>query len=150
MAQSLSKILALIIFSTKGRHPFLAPSARPELHAYAATVLKTCESPALVINSVEDHMHILCTLSKNWAVCDLIEQVKKDTSKWLKTKGGNLRKFYWQGGYGAFSVSQSQVPSVKKYIAEQEKHHRRMTFEEEFRSFLRKHEMEYDERYVWD
>jgi hypothetical protein len=76
--------------------------------------------------------------------------VKKDTSKWIKTKGGILRKFHWQNGYGAFSVSQSKVASVKKYIAEQEKHHRRMTFEEEFRSLLRKHEMEYDERYVRD
>ncbi len=150
MAQSLSKLLTHIIFSKKERYPFLVPPVRPELHAYAATVLKSCESPALKINSVENHIHILCILSKNWALCDLIEQVKKDTSKWIKTKGGMLRKFYWQNGYGAFSVSQSQVASVRSYIANQEAHHRRVSFEDEFRQFLKRHEVEYDARYVWD
>jgi len=150
MAQSLSKILVHLVFSTKDRYPFLSADVRPELHAYSATVLKSCQSPALTINSVENHIHILCVLSKNWAACDLIEKVKKDTSKWIKTKGGILRKFHWQNGYGAFSVSQSKVPSVKKYIADQERHHRRMTFEDEFRSLLKKREMDYDERYVWD
>lgn len=150
MAQSLSKILIHVIFSTKNRYPFLAPKIRPELHAYAATVLKTCQSPALTINSVENHIHILCCLSKNWSCADLVGKLKTDTSKWIKTKGGILTKFHWQNGYGAFSVSQSQVATVKKYIADQEAHHRRATFEDEFRAFLMKHDMEYDERYVWD
>jgi len=149
MAQSLAKILVHLVFSTKDRYPYLIAEVRPELHAYAATVLKSSESPAITINSVADHIHVLCSLSRSRAICDLIEELKTSTSKWIKTKGGILEKFHWQNGYGAFSVSQSQVESVKTYIAAQEKHHRRMTFEEEFRSFLHKHEMEYDERYVW-
>ncbi len=150
MHQSLSKVLVRLVFSTKDRYPFLTPEVRPELHAYAATVLKSCESPAIVINSVTEHIHILCVLSKNRAICDVIQKLKTGTSKWIKSKGGILQKFHWQNGYGAFSVSQSQVGSVRKYIANQEAHHRRMTFEEEFRSLLQKHEMEYDERFVWD
>ena len=149
MAQSLSKLFVHLIFSTNDRYPYLTSEVRLELHAYMATVLKSSDSPALIINSVADHIHILCTLSKKWAICDLIEKVKTSTSKWIKTKGGILRKFHWQNGYGAFSVSQSQVGSVKTYIADQEKHHRKMTFEEEYRSFLHRHGIEYDERYVW-
>ena len=150
MPQSLSKVLVHVVFSTKDRYPFLTPEVRPELHAYAATVLKSCESPAIVINSVTEHIHVLCALSKNWAICDLIQKLKTGTSKWIKSKGGILQKFHWQNGYGVFSVSQSQVGSVRKYITNQEAHHRRVTFEEEFRSLLQKHEMEYDERFVWD
>jgi putative transposase len=150
LAQSLAQILIHIIFSTKNRYPFLIPEVRPELHAYAATVLKSCQSPALTINSVEEHIHVLCHLSKNYAACDLIEEVKTSTSRWIKTKGGILRKFHWQNSYGVFSVSSSLVPSVKTYITNQERHHRRMTFQEEFRKFLEKYEVSYDERYVWD
>lgn len=150
MAQSLSKILVHIIFSTKNRHPFLTGEVRPELHAYAATVLKNCDSPALILNSVADHIHILCALSKNWAVCDLIKELKTSTSKWIKTKGSTLRKFQWQAGYGVFSVSELQIGSVRTYIAEQERHHRRVSFEDEFMRFLRRYGVEYDERYVWD
>lgn len=150
MAQSLSQILVHIIFGTKNRYPFLTPEVRPELHAYMATVLKGCKSPALTIGCVEDHIHVLCRLSKNYAACDLIEEVKTSTSKWIKTKGGILRKFYWQNGYGVFSVSPSLIGTVKTYIGNQEKHHRRTTFQDEFRKFLERHGMEYDERYVWD
>ena len=150
MAQSLSKILIHAVFSTKNRYPFLIAEVRPELQAYSATVLKNCDSPALAINSVADHIHLLCALSKNWALCDLIKELKTSTSKWIKTKGGILSKFHWQAGYGAFSVSQSQMESVRTYINQQEEHHRQMTFEDELKSILRKHGVEYDERYVWD
>ncbi|NOT02190.1 MAG: transposase [Phycisphaerales bacterium] len=150
MAQSLAQIFVHIIFSTKGRYPYLTPGVQPELHAYAATVLKTAGSPAVIINSVADHVHILCVLSKNSSAADLVQEVKTSSSKWIKTKGGNLKKFQWQAGYGIFSVSPSQVPAVRRYIADQEKHHRRMTFEDEFRRVLVKCGVEYDERYVFD
>jgi REP element-mobilizing transposase RayT len=150
MPQSLAQILLHLIFSTKDRHPFLGPTIRPELHAYAATALNAMESPATAINSVQDHIHILCRLSKNLAVCDLIQELKTSTSKWIKTKGGMLTKFHWQAGYGAFSVSPSRVAAVRRYIENQEKHHRRVSFQDEFRNFLRRHGVEFDERYVWD
>ena len=150
MAQSLSRILIHVIFSTKERYPYLEPAVRPELHAYAATVLKGFDSPAILINSVEDHIHILCRLSKNHPVCNLVQEVKTSTSKWLKTKGGILTKFHWQNGYGAFSVSPSQAASVRRYIENQETHHRTATFQEELRGFLTRHEVDSDERHVWD
>jgi putative transposase len=150
MPQSVAQILVHAIFSTKDRYPFLTPEVRPELHAYAATVLQGCQSPALVINSVADHVHVLCALSKNMAACDLVEEIKTSTSKWIKTKGGILRKFHWQNGYGVFSVSPSVAPSVKAYIGRQEKHHQRTSFQVEFRKFLDRHGITYEERYVWD
>jgi REP element-mobilizing transposase RayT len=150
MSQSLAKILVHIIFSTKNRHPFLKDDVRVELHRYMATILKEHESPAILIGSVEDHVHILCSQSKNFATSTLIEEAKKGSSRWIKTKGTAYGTFQWQNGYGAFSVSQSHVDDVVHYIAHQKEHHRKMTFEDQFRSFLKKHRVDYDERYVWD
>jgi REP element-mobilizing transposase RayT len=149
MAQSLAKILIHVVFSTKERHPFLVAEVRPVLHAYMAAVLKGIDSPALIINSVSDHLHLLCRMSKNVRVCDLVEEIKTSTSKWLKTQDRSLTKFAWQNGYGAFSVSPSQVESVRRYIERQETHHRRVSFQDEFRRLLAKHGVEFDERYVW-
>jgi len=143
-------MLVHIVHSTKERYPFLHDDVRPELHAYAATVLNNDGGPALIINSVQDHMHVLCALSKNRAICDVMKTLKVSTSEWIKTKGGMLSKFYWQAGYGAFSVSESNAPAVREYIAHQEEHHRRMSFQDEMRKLLRKHGIEFDERYVWD
>lgn len=150
MPQSLVNNLMHIIYSTKDRYPYLQDDCRKELHAYAATIFQRMESQAIVINSVTDHMHVLCRLSKNRALCDVVQEVKCSTSKWLKTKGGILTKFGWQNGYGGFSVSPSKVASTVQYIDEQEDHHRKVSFQEEFRSFLTKYEIEFDERYVWD
>ena len=150
MPQSLAQVLVHLIFSTKNREPVLADDIRPELHPYMATVLKGVNSPAILINSVEDHAHVLFHLSKNHALCDVIESVKKDSSKWIKTKGRTYRNFHWQSGYGAFSISQSNVAQVVKYIEGQKEHHRRRTFQEEFRAFLKRYRVPYDERYVWD
>ena len=102
------------------------------------------------MKSVEDHVHILFSLSKNYPLMKIVEEVKKGSSKWIKTKGPAFHKFQWQNGYGGFSVSQSGVDAVKRYIAGQEEHHRSVTFQEEFGKFLRKYQIEYDERYVWD
>ena len=150
MPQSLAKILVHIIFSTKGRTPVIAPGVRPELDAYIVGILRQLECPSILVNSVADHVHILCRLSRTLALAKAIEQVKKGSSKWIKTKAAALRHFHGQNGYGAFSVSQSSVDEVRRYIANQEEHHRRVTFEEEFRAFLDRHGVAYDERYVWD
>ena len=134
MPQSLAQILIHLIFSTKNREPFLPDDIRPELHPYMATILKGKDSSAILINSVEDHAHILFHLSKNHALCDVIKSLKQDSSKWIKTKGTSYRNFHWQSGYGTFSVSQSNLAPMVKYIEDQKEHHRRRTFQEEFRA----------------
>ena len=149
MPQSLAKIYVHIVFSNKNRYPFLSdPTVRKEMHAYLGGTLKELACPALVVGGAADHVHILCILSKNMAVSDLIGKVKRSSSKWVKTK--NLPKFAWQAGYGVFSVSQSNIERVRKYIQRQEEHHRKKIFQDEFREFLKAYHVEYDERYVWD
>ena len=149
MSQSLAKVLVHLIYSTKNREPILRDDIHNELHRYSAGILKELESPAILINSVEDHVHILYSHSKNYSPSKIVEEVKKGSSKWLKTKGPAYAGFHWQSGYGAFSVSQSGVAEVVKYIEGQKEHHRRKTFQEEYREFLKRYEVPYDERYVW-
>lgn len=149
MAQSLAKILVHLIFSTKNRKPLLQDKIRRELHKYMAAILDDLGSPAVLIESVSDHVHILFSMSKNQALIKIVEQVKKSSSKWIKTKGSAYRQFSWQNGYGAFSVSQSRLNDVRRYVANQQEHHRVKTFQEEFREFLKKYGVPYDERYVW-
>src|SRR5262245_53752422 len=150
MAQSLAMNIVHLIFSTKNREPLLTAQIRPDLHSYIGGILREWDSPAIIMNSVADHMHILFCLSKNHALKKVIEEVKKGSSKWIKTQGREFANFFWQAGYGAFSVSQSNAPAVTKYIERQEAHHRKIGFQDEFRSFLRRYEIDYDERYVWD
>src|ERR1039457_5383628 len=148
MPQSLANILIHVIYSTKGRGPLISDDVRAGLHGYMAGVLKNLESPALIINSVTDHVHILCQLSKNVATCKLLEEVKKSSSKWMKEQG--VLDFAWQNGYGVFSVSQSNVGAVRKYIESQAEHHNKRDFKAEFREFCKRHDVAIDERYVWD
>ena len=150
MPQSLSSILIHLVFSTKQREPFIHSEIEPEMHAYLATIFRECRSPALIIGGEKDHIHALFALARTWAVADLVEEVKKRSSKWLKTKGPEFRGFQWQAGYGAFSIGQSSVTALKKYIADQKEHHRRKSFQEEYRALLEKYNVAYDERYVWD
>lgn len=150
MPQSLAKTLIHLVFSTKNRARCIDDNVRPHLHAYMATVLKNMECPALTINSVSDHVHVLFILHRTVALSKVIGEVKSSSSKWLKTQSDTLSKFAWQGGFGAFSVSESNVEAVKKYIASQEARHRKVSFEDELCSFLNKHKMDYDERYLWD
>ncbi|MDZ7288596.1 MAG: IS200/IS605 family transposase [candidate division KSB1 bacterium] len=150
MPQSLSKILVHVIFSTKHRQPLIRPEIETELFKYMASICREYESPALIINGTVDHVHILLSLSRKIALSDLLEKVKKSSSKWIKTKGAFYENFYWQNGYGAFSIGQSGVEAVKEYIAKQKERHRKKTFQEEYRAFLKKYQIEYDERYVWD
>jgi REP element-mobilizing transposase RayT len=148
MPQSLAKILTHVIWSTKERRPLIADDARAGLHGYMAGILKNVESPALVINSVADHVHIFCQLSKNLAACKMVEVVKKESSKWMKVHGVPL--FACQNGYGVFSVSQSNVAAVRRYIERQAEHHEKHDFRTEFRAFCHRHNVALDERYVWD
>ncbi len=150
MAQSLAKVLVHVIFSTKSRRPFITKDVREELCAYLVGIFRNQGSPALQVNAVEDHVHALFSLSRSQAIKDILEEVKKSSSKWIKTKGVAFEGFAWQSGYGAFSVSQSAVASTCRYIASQEEHHRRTTFQDEFRRFLEKYEVPFDERYLWD
>ncbi len=150
MPQSLANLHIHLIFSTKERYPFLTDSVRPHLHAYMATVLVNLDSPALLINSVPDHAHILFDLARTIALAKIVEEVKKTSSKWLKQQSPDLGKFAWQNGYGAFSVSQSNLETVTAYIRNQTEHHRRVSLQDEYRAFLHKHRIAYDERYLWD
>ena len=150
MSQSLAKIYIHLIYSTKNRQPLITPDIRPELHTYLGGTVNALNCQSLQVGGTADHVHQLFILHKTRPLCDVVEEVKKESSKWMKTKGEALKAFYWQSGYGAFSVSQSAVPAVSDYIANQEEHHRTVSFQDEFRMFLRKYQIEFDERYVWD
>ena len=152
MSQSLSKVYVHIVFSTKHRKPWLKEkNLQDELCAYTGTILRdNVDSPAVVINGVEDHLHALIQLSRKFAIMKVLQEMKVETSKWLKQQPGVGHEFAWQGGYGAFSVSESNVEQVVRYIRNQEEHHKRMTFQDEFRELCRRHGLEVDERYVWD
>lgn len=150
MPQSLASILVHVVFSTKHRQPLIKPEIEEELFKYMSAICREYESPAIAINGTEDHVHMLISLSRKMALSDLIEEVKKSSSKWIKTKGTAYRKFYWQNGYGAFSIGQSSVEKLKRYIAKQKDHHQKQTFQDEYRAFLELYNIEYDERYVWD
>lgn len=128
----------------------MTPEFETELHPDLATVFKGCDSPALIINGDCDHIHALCTLARTWTVADVVEEVKKRSSKWPKAKEASLRQFQWQAGYGTFSVSQSQVEQVRRYITNQKAHHRQHPFQDEYRALLQKYGVEFDEEYVWD
>ncbi len=152
MPQSLARAYVHLIYSTKLRYPWLRDvDLRSSLFAYNATVLhQRVDSPAILINGVEDHIHILCSLSRKFSIMDVIKASKTETSKWVKKQNAQLKDFQWQAGYGAFSVSQSNLDQVKHYIANQEEHHRRMSFQEEFRELCKRHGVQVDERHVWD
>jgi len=150
MPQSLARLHVHLIFSTKHRAPLLRDTVRDSLHRYMAVVLQNLDCPPALINSVEDHVHILFELGRTVAISKAVEEVKKSSSKWLKTQGIGFADFAWQAGYGAFAVSESNVMAVRDYIAEQRAHHRKKSFQEEYRSFLKRHRVAFDERYVWE
>jgi putative transposase len=151
MPQSFANVLLHIVFSTMHRKPYLnAPQIRESLVGYIIGTLANIECQSLQTNCVDDHIHILCHISRTISIAKLVEQIKTSSSKWIKEEYPGLADFHWQAGYGAFSVSQSNVEQVKLYIINQEEHHRKMTFQEEFRELLRRHGLECDEKYVWD
>ena len=151
MAQSLAKILLHTVFSTKDRHPFLRDKPlRDELHRYLGGILANLDCQPLIIGGVEDHVHLLFTHSRTATVADVVKELKRSSSAWLKAKAADLADFAWQAGYGVFSIGQSQVNDVRAYIAGQEEHHRKVLFQDEFRRLLERYDIAFDERYVWD
>ena len=150
MPQSLARLHIHLVFSTKNREPLLNDAVRDALHAYMATVLQNLGCAPVLINSVEDHAHLLFDLARTVSISQVVEDVKKSSSKWIKTRSREFVGFAWQSGYGAFAVSESNVEAVRAYIANQREHHRTKTFQEEYRAFLERHNVAFDERYVWD
>jgi len=121
-----------------------------EVHRYLGGILNQLDCQSLIVGGVEDHVHFLTSLSRTCCVADLMKELKRGSSLWIKEKEPTLREFAWQNGYGVFSIGFSQVETVRTYIAHQEEHHRRVSFQDEFRRFLRRYEMAYNEAYVWD
>lgn len=150
MPQSLSKVILHIIFSTKDREPWLDSDVRPRMHAYLATICRDLGADLAHVGGVADHVHIITTLPRTLSQAELIEQIKKTSSKWIKTLDGRFRGFFWQRGYGAFSMSPSQLDALLQYVNNQQKHHLTRTFQEEYRDLLGKHGVDFDERYIWD
>lgn len=148
MPQSLSRILVHLIFSSKHREPFIIDPIRPKLHAYLAGILDNLECPSIQTGGVSDHVHLLYLQSRTIKLSEVVEEVKTSSSRWMKTQG--VPKFSWQSGYGAFSIGESQVDTVVSYIKKQDAHHQKISFQDEFRRFLKKYKIPYDERYVWD
>ena len=138
MAQSLSNILIHIIFSTKKRRPLIQSDVIQNLHSYMAGIGRAHNSYVHEIRGVEDHVHLLVSLPRTLTICNLIEEIKKGSSKWIKTKGNFYRDFEWQKGYGAFSIGQSAYDNLRKYIQTQKDHHMKISFQDEYRAFLRK------------
>ena len=149
MSQSLSKLFVHIVFHIKKGSVGINKADSKELYAYMGAIIKDNESIPIVINGVENHVHILCVMSKNIALSKLVEEIKRHSSRWIKTKGEQYGHFAWQGGYGAFSVSQSIHDKTKRYIENQENHHKKMTFKDEYLLFLKKYGINYNEQYLW-
>lgn len=150
MGQSLVQNYLHIVFSTKHRQPLIHPPVEQELYAYLGGICNRLECPTLIVGGYTDHIHILCRLSKKIALMKLMEALKSHSSKWIKTKGADYQHFYWQDGYGAFSVNPAEVDRVIAYIANQKVHHSKKDFQEEYRAMLKKYKTDYDEGYVWD
>ena len=150
MAQTLVKIYVHVVFSTRNRADLILPEFEKELFAYIGGILRKHDSVLLVAGGTMNHVHLLISQSKNIGLSDLLREVKKASSLWIKTKDASLSSFQWQAGFGAFSIGQSQIETVKRYIAKQKEHHRAKPFETEYRKFLQKYEIDFDERYFLD
>lgn len=150
MAHTYVQLITHIVFSTKHRELYLTPELRERLFPYMGGIFRGLDSSALLINGVSDHVHILALLPAKRALSDIMRDVKANSSGWVHEQFPRFKKFAWQTGYGAFSVSKSNLEVVRVYIANQEKHHKRRTFKEEYIGLLQKHGIEYDEKYIWD
>lgn len=151
MPQSLARIYLHVVYSTKNREPFLQDrDLRERMHSYLVSSCRGLGSPSLIVGGVEDHVHILCRLSRTLSVAETVKELKRKSSLWIKKESFEMQAFGWQDGYGAFSVSPSHVEAVTRYIGNQEEHHNRQSFQDEFRHLLHKYDVDYDERYVWD
>ena len=149
MAQSLSKLYVHIIFHVKNEKLLIRQEDEKELYAYIGGIIKQTSSCPIMINGTSDHIHVLSTLSKNISLADFVKKIKENSSSWIKTKGLHYQDFGWQGGYSGYSVSQSKVKIVEKYIENQKEHHKKVLFREEYLTFLKEHEINFDESFLW-
>ena len=150
MAQSLSKILLHVVFSTKNRSESIPKDLEEPLHAYLAGIIRTNGSEAFRVGGTGNHIHIACSLPRTLTVSKLLEEVKKSSSIWIKKQHPDCKTFAWQAGYGVFSLGESQLDVLVRYIDRQREHHRKKTFQDEYLEILHKYRIEYDDRYVWD
>jgi putative transposase len=150
MSKSLSCNYIHLVFSKKNRINLITHEIEIPLHKYITGICTNFDCPVIQINGVEDHIHILLMLSKNITLAKIVEEIKKNSSKWVKQQFSGYNNFYWQTGYGAFSVSPKHVGIVTNYILRQKEHHKKMSYQEEFIQFLTTYKIEYDERYIWD
>ena len=151
MSQALTNLLVHLIFSTKDRQPFLSDTAlQADLHQYLGGVVNHHAGRSIIVGGVADHVHLLLALPKTVAMSDLVRELERSSSLWIKQREPSLKDFAWQGGFGAFSVGQGEVELVRSYILRQEEHHKLCTFQEEYRAFPQKYGIEWDEKYVWE
>lgn len=150
MAGTYTKLFYHIVFSTKHRAPFITEAIEDELQKYISGIVRGIDGACLEINGMPDHVHLLALLPPKVAVSDALREIKSNSSKWVHETKAELAKFGWQDGYAAFSVSKSQVDSVREYIRNQKRHHGALDFKAELLKLLAKHEVEFDERYIWD
>ncbi len=150
MPQSLSFVIIHLIFSTKNRELFLSSDTRAPMHAYLATVVRDMGCECYCVGGISDHVHLAIRLSRTTTQAALVEHLKTSSSKWVKAEFPARRSFSWQRGYGCFSISPGDLEALRNYIQDQEQHHKKMSFQDEFRMFLEKYNMNYDEAYVWD
>jgi putative transposase len=148
VAQTCGNVVVHLIFSTKQRKPLIKPQIRSGLFAYLGGIVRQLRSTALIINGTDDHVHLLLRIRPAHSIAEIARVIKTNSSGWIHAKGH--REFAWQAGYGVFSVSESSIPAVTKYIATQDEHHKRHSFQEEFVAFLKKNKVAYDERNIWD
>ena len=149
MSQSLSKIFIHLVFHIKNQLVLVRSEDKPDLYSYIGAIIKDNGSIPIIVNGTDDHLHVFCIMSKNIALAKLDEEIKRHSSRWIKTRGSYYRQFAWQGGYAGFSVSPSLYERTKNYIENQEEHHRKMTFKEELEQFLKMYKIDFDEKYLW-
>jgi len=148
MSQSFVQFCSHIVFHTKNNEKLIREEIRDELYSYIGGILKNYRSIPFQIGGTSDHVHLLCTLPKTMALADLVEEIKRSSSKWIKSKGSDYLCFYWQDGYGGFSVGWSQIEEVKEYIRNQKAHHEKISFIDEYKRLLNENGIDYDEKYL--
>ena len=150
MAHTFTNLLTHVIFSSKNRLPHIDAELKAPLLAYLGGIVRELYGTALTINGTADQVHLLVRLPPTISLADAMRVLKTNSSRWVHEKWPSHSVFAWQTGYGAFSVSQSNIAGLLRYIAEQEQHHRKVSFQEEFLAYLRRHGIDYDERYIWE
>ena len=150
MSQALVKNYMHLIFGTKHRIPLIHAPYANELHAYLGALCNNLDCHTVIVGGYTDHVHVFCMVSQKIALMKRVQELKSNSSRWMKRKDASVKEFYWQDGYGAFSMNPLQVENVIKYITEQHDHHQKFSFQEEYRSFLRKYKVDFDDRYIWD